>query len=214
MTSDQPVVSVDTVALRMSGDALHVLLITRQYAPYAHRAALPGVMLVSGETASEAARRALAQKAGVDDRQVAWHQAGRYNDTRNRDPRGATISLTQIALLRPDTDDEHIGRRARFVPADAPGTLPFAHNEIVSAALEDVRVRVDTDPLILPAVLGEPFSTVAAARLLTALGAEPDTANLARRLALRYDAVSGSRPQGRGRPARLWQPRSSEAGAD
>lgn len=201
MTTNQPVVSVDPVALRHTDDGVAVILIERQFAPYRHRRALPGVMMMSGESAREAALRGLREKCGLPGESVRWQAAGRYNDERNRDPRGATISLTQIVVLDPTA---HGWDATRAIPLQELPRLPFAHNQIIADAVADLRARFWEDTRIIPAFLGDTFSTLDVAGLAEQLGLEANQANLARRLGSMYADTGRTQPAGRGRPARVW----------
>lgn len=201
MTSNQPVVSVDPVALRHTDGGVGVVLVERRYAPFRHRRALPGVMMLSGESARDAALRGLREKCGLTAESVRWQTAGRYNDERNRDPRGATISLTQIVVLHPAAN----GRDGAWtIPLDELPKLPFAHNQIIADAAADVRARFWEDTRIIPAFLGDTFSTLDVAGLAEQLELEANPANLARRLGSMYADTGRTQPAGRGRPARVW----------
>ncbi|TWE12654.1 ADP-ribose pyrophosphatase YjhB (NUDIX family) [Rudaeicoccus suwonensis] len=201
MNASQPVISVDPVALRHTGEGVGVVLVERQFAPFRHRRALPGVMLAAGESAHAAALRGLRDKCGVEAGAVRWQAAGRYNDERNRDPRGATISLTQILVLDPAA---HGWEGTWAVPLTALPKLPFAHSQIVADAVEDLLARFWVDTRVIPAFLGATFSTLEVAVLAEYLGVEMSQANLARRLGTMFTDTGRSQVTGRGRPARLW----------
>lgn len=178
MTNDQPVVSVDPVALSFGGSSLHVALARRIYPPHVGDLALPGVMLLPGESIHEAALRGLTTKAHINVGDVRYEKSGGFNDESNRDPRGATISLTQIFILNPQVELESIS------PSDIEN-LPFSHAAIIAAALDDVSAHLFTDPAIIPAFLGQEFTAREVSRLMTALGMKVD-GNLARKLASIY----------------------------
>lgn len=200
MNTAQPVVCVDAVSFVMDAQrGLRVCLIRRQFAPYARRRALPGVMLNPGESAHDAARRALSTKAGIGDGDIGWQAAGRYYDEANRDPRGATISLTQVVALRPGTlgwDDD------RWATLDDLPSMPFGHNAIIGEVMASLGASIWTQTPIFTALLGEVFSTVDVRNLLAALGA-PQNSNL-HRLCAAHFTDAGSSGGVQGRPARLW----------
>lgn len=195
MTNNQPVVSVDPVALSFDGRDVVVALSKRAYDPHIGELALPGVMLAPGESTREAALRGLRDKAGIDEDRIRYERAGGFNDASNRDPRGATISLTRIALVFGDIE----GR-----PVDELGELPFAHTEIIADALDVVRSHIFTDRRIIPAFLGTVFTTREVAALLNALSMRAD-GNLARKLASTYTLTDARASAGsRGAPARVF----------
>lgn len=199
-TTDQPVISVDAVALCMHEDTLRVLLICRSDEPFRHRSALPGVMMRTGETARLAARRALSSKAGVRCGDIAWQGTGRYYGEHRRDPRGPTLSLAQTIILVPGTagwDGD------RWVSPDDVGKLPFGHAKIVADSVSDIAARLWSDSEIFPALLGSPFNSAAVASLSLQLGHAP-RANIARTLESMFTATGKTQPVGPGAPARLW----------
>lgn len=132
---ERPVLAVDVVLLRALEGGLSLLLHRRAEGPFRGRLALPGVAVRADETLEEAARRALADKAGLP----AEHQAGLHLeqlatfDALFRDPRGRTVSVAYLGLARPGSfDSGGIWRRQTEL---ARGSLPFDHDAIVVAAL-------------------------------------------------------------------------------
>lgn len=92
---ESPSVTADTVIFTIHKSALKVLLIKRKNAPFMGSQALPGLFLLKNESARGAALRALRSKAGIK----VGHLEQLYTfDSRHRDPRGHTISITYFAL--------------------------------------------------------------------------------------------------------------------
>ena len=99
------VLAVDVVLFTIRkaslSDALQVLLVN-QRDPSGHgRWTLPGVLVRSNETFSEAARRALAEKAGLDAATWYLEQLATYGEPA-RDSRGRVASIAHLALVRSD----------------------------------------------------------------------------------------------------------------
>lgn len=177
MTEQQPLVSVDVVAVRWGGGALHYAINRRLFEPFLGELALPGVLLLPGESLRDAACRAVTVKLGIpatDIRSMA--QFGAFDET-NRDPRGATIAIGHLAVISADVD----GAATWVDFTAAPVTLPFDHNTMVAAAREALAGRLWIDWTLTRALLGEEFTTGQAIALSTLLEHLPDrSTNLAR----------------------------------
>src|SRR5918912_3242323 len=91
-----PVLEVDVVAFAIRGGRLHVLLVRRAADPFAGFWALPGARILPDERLADAARRALAERTGLD---VAYLEQLYTFDDPGRDPRGRTVSVAYFALL-------------------------------------------------------------------------------------------------------------------
>lgn len=179
-TRDQPLVSVDVVALRRTADdTLEFALGARLNDPFIGALALPGVLLLSGERVHEATARALREKAELPPASVVV-PFGVYDETM-RDPRGATISLAHVAVVDPGVDGS-----ATWVPAarldERRSTLPFDHHAIVRGAFDAIATRLWADEPLTRALTGPTFSTREAVRLGADVGAVPpaDPSNLRR----------------------------------
>ncbi|MBC9927291.1 NUDIX hydrolase [Leucobacter sp. cx-169] len=177
---DQPLVSVDVVAVRWDGGALRYAIHHRKFEPFLGELALPGVLLLPGESLEAAARRAVSAKLGLPDTSIRHvTQFGAFDET-NRDPRGATIAIGHLAFLTDGPDGE-----ATWVDfTDTAVPLPFDHNTIVTAAWDSLRSRVWIDWPVTRALLGEGFTTGQVITLATLLDHMPyQVSNLARWLA-------------------------------
>jgi 8-oxo-dGTP diphosphatase len=144
----RPSLAVDCVVFALDADEdLKVLLIQRDVEPFRGRWALPGGFVRMDEGLEEAARRELAEEAGVSD--VFLEQLYTFGDV-GRDPRGRVVSVAYYALvnmsehtLRASTDARSA---AWFAPADAPA-LAFDHARILDVALERLRGKVRYQPI-------------------------------------------------------------------
>ncbi len=136
---DQPLIAIDVVPVSFTdGDGLRVATARRPYAPYAGREALPGVLLDAAERLADGARRALRTKTGIEAAAVRHlAQVGAF-DGPSRDPRETAISIAFTAVVTPGVD----AGLAVWRPVDGGDQgLPFDHDTIVRAAVDQLRTR-------------------------------------------------------------------------
>ncbi len=203
----QPLISIDVVPVRFNAATgqVEVGTGTRLFEPFIDEQALPGVLLMQGESIEHGAYRALNSKTGI----LAEHsgyitQLGAFDGT-NRDPRGATIS---IALLSVQEFDRSPSTRVTWTPVAESEGLPFDHDTIVKAAVARLAQSLWTDTELTKMLLGKTFSTSDALNLCEALGSWPThSSNFGRWLAsnksvVKADGTSGA--SGRGRPSAMW----------
>lgn len=139
--------AVDCVVFGLDVSDLKVLLIQRRLAPFQHAWALPGGFVRMDETLDEAARRELAEEAGVTD--VYLEQLYSFSAL-DRDPRERVVTVAYYALaklsdhrIRAATDAMGVGW---FALDDLP-KLAFDHAEIVATAHERLRGKVRYAPI-------------------------------------------------------------------
>ncbi|MEZ4368923.1 MAG: NUDIX domain-containing protein [Kofleriaceae bacterium] len=175
-------VAVDCVVFGVDAGDLKVLLIQRKLAPFQHAWALPGGFVRLDETLDEAARRELAEEAGVTD--VYLEQLYTFGAL-DRDPRERVISVTYYALakladhkLRAATDAMGVGW---FSLAELP-RLAFDHAGIIEVAHERLRGKVRYTPIGFE-LLPPRFSLTQLQRLYEQiLGTELDKRNFRKKL--------------------------------
>lgn len=205
---ERPLLTVDTVILTLIQDRLHVLLVRRNKAPQEGVWTLPGGFVHTDEdqTAEDAARRVLIDKAGVTVRHL--EQLATFASA-TRDARGWSASIVYLALVESTTltprEDAH------FVPVDEVTPLPFDHGAILDCALS--RVRDKSSYSSLPAFLLPVTFTLPELQKVyeQVLGVELNAAAFRRKVldqAL-VEAVElpedEQRRAGRGRPAQHYQ---------
>lgn len=178
--------TVDVVLLTLQAQALHVLLVRRDRAPFARAWALPGGYIHAQDDADAqaSAARVLHDKAGLDSPYL--EQLATFSGLA-RDPRGWSLAVAYCALvpahlLAPGA----LAAGASLVSVDALPGLAFDHAEIVHTALARVRsksqysslpVYLCGDQFTLPqlqavyeAVLGEPLNKVSFRRKMDEMG--------------------------------------------
>lgn len=140
---ESPYVTADTVIFTIHEDILKALLIKRKNAPFAGSPALPGVFLLKDEGAKKAALRALHSKAGI---KIGYLEQLYTFDSRHRDPRGHTISITYFALapenalkIKQDKDLQS----PELYPVNKLPRLAFDHKEIIELALMRLQAKLE-----------------------------------------------------------------------
>ena len=143
----RPAVAVDCVVFGFDAGELKVLLIRRGLDPFKGRWALPGGFARLDETLDAAARRELAEEAGLAG--VYLEQLYTFG-TIDRDPRERVLSVAYYALValenHPPTADTDADAAAWFAVADLP-SLAFDHADIVKAAVARLRGKVRYQPV-------------------------------------------------------------------
>ncbi len=204
----RPAVAVDAVVFGVllgPSPSLEVLLIRRGLAPFAGRWALPGGFVGEDEDLEVAARRELAEETGLSG--FYLEQLATYGRP-GRDPRGHTVSVAWLALVR-RLDHVPVGgtdaREAAWFPVEALPPLAFDHGEILAAGRERLRRRLRYSPIgfeLLP-----PQFTLGELQALVELidGAPADKRNFRRKVEASGVLVdTGLHRRGPQRPARLF----------
>ena len=182
-----PAVTADCVIFGYDGEQLRVLLIERGAEPYKGCWALPGGFMNIEESAEECARRELEEETGLTGIEVVqFHTASAVE----RDPRERVITVAHYALV--PMSEAFAGDDARNVgwfALDKVPTLAFDHAEILPLAIEHLRHRICTTPLLL-SLMPEEFTvaqlaTAAEAVLGTKVGRQTVRRKLLRSTAIR-----------------------------
>lgn len=198
MTESQPLVSIDVVPLRFNRSTAKIEFATgvRIFEPWLGEDALPGVLLHAGESIPDAAERALQVKTGLP--APLLRQLGAFDST-NRDPRGATISITLLAAQTPDVESELATWHSDIF------TMPFDHEIIVGEALERTSQMLWRDEEFTRTLLGETFTTADA----VAIGSPTPHASNVRRWLEAWGPVERINEVNKtgavGRPAVAWR---------
>ncbi len=134
--------TADAVLFGDFPEGRHVLLIERGWDPFEGHWALPGGHVDQGEETSDAARRELAEEAGITISNMTY--VGAYAAV-GRDPRGRCVSFAYTwrmpQRIEPVAGDD--ATRAAWVPVNdvLTGALPvaFDHEQIIREALAVTR---------------------------------------------------------------------------
>jgi len=139
-------VTVDLVLMTVTNGDLRVLLQRRGEAPHKGVHALPGGFVGVAESLDDAAKRILADKAGLSD---AWlEQLYSFGDPA-RDPRMRIVTIAYFALLPADELAAALPGRddLMLAPIDAIPKLAFDHDAIVDHAVTRLRGKLDYSPI-------------------------------------------------------------------
>jgi 8-oxo-dGTP diphosphatase len=141
--------TVDLAILTVRENQLHVLVVERGNKPFQGQEALPGGFLRDGEDLLTAAKRELGEETGLRGEDLHLEQLATYGDP-DRDPRGRVVSVAYVAFA-PDLPIPSAGsdaKAARWAPADVvKDSLAFDHDDILAAAVERARERLETTTL-------------------------------------------------------------------
>lgn len=139
--------TVDCVVFGFDEGEIKVLLIQRALEPFKGKWALPGGFVRVDETVDDAARRELAEEAGLKD--VFLEQLYTFGEL-GRDPRERVVSVAHYALVKLS---DHRAKAATdaadaewFLISKVP-KLAFDHAEILAAALARLKGKVRYQPI-------------------------------------------------------------------
>jgi 8-oxo-dGTP diphosphatase len=209
---DRPpiVLAVDVALFAVREDELVVLLVERSREPQARRWALPGAVVEPEETMASAARRAVTGRTGIVEPFTRLEQV-RVFDGPTRDPRTRVVSSTLLAVCRravPAPGGPLASGRWWPVGADSGPTLAFDHGDILAAAVEELRSRLERSDLAT-AFVGEPFTLGDLRRAYEAAWeTDLEPANFRRKILSTpgfVEATGATRAVGTGRPADLYR---------
>lgn len=211
--SPDPVhVAVDLTLFTVVDGRLRVLLHRRQYEPSAGQWAVPGSFTRPGETLDDTARRAVHDKAGLDE---VWLEQLQTYDQSTASGTTRVVSVVQLALVNAASATP--AGEADWWPADdLPGALAFGQERFVSDGVARLRAKARYAPLAFQ-LLGDAF-TLADLQVVyeAVLGHELDVRNF-RRDVLASGTVEETgdvRRQGPGRPAKLYRHTAGEFAVD
>ncbi|MGB9775889.1 MAG: NUDIX hydrolase [Anaerolineae bacterium] len=205
----RPLVTVDVVIFTLREKDLQVLLVRRRNPPFAGMWAIPGGFVDINEPLETAARRELEEETGV--RGVYLEQFHTFGDP-GRDPRGRTITVAYLALVRADQIQPRAGddaAEARWWSVSDLPPLAFDHSHILACALERLRQQLKCFTVI-PELLPDLFTLSELQAIYEAiLGEKLDGRRFRRRvLAAGILQETGEYRRDRGRPAQLYRFRS------
>src|SRR5919201_2503311 len=143
----RPALTVDAVVFGLDDEDLKVLLIQRGLEPFKGKWALPGGFVRVDETLDEAARRELAEEAGLEG--VFLEQLYTFGAV-NRDPRERVVSVAYYALVKlaaHETKAATDAADARWFPISKVPKLAFDHADILATALARLKGKVRYQPI-------------------------------------------------------------------
>jgi 8-oxo-dGTP diphosphatase len=160
----RPMVTVDFVVFGFDGESLRSLFIRRQKDPFAGRWAIPGGYLEIDEPIEAGARRELKEETGLDAPALV-RQIGVFGDP-GRDPRGRTISVAHVGIVRGlpvVAGGDDAAEAAWLDPAQAVD-LAFDHDQILHRARRWLASSLTQDE-VASNLLPDPFDGTNVIRL-------------------------------------------------
>ena len=201
-------VSVDAVVFGYDPqNGVSVLLIKRRNEPFQKMWALPGGLVLTGESLDAAVFRELKEEAGIAVNYL--EQLYTFGDP-TRDPRNHAISVAYFALVRPE--DFHLSAQsdaedvAWFNIKKLP-KLAFDHKKIVELAIRRLRGKLRYEPVGFELLDTEfPFSDLEKL-YMTLIDEEIDRRNFKKKIMALgiLEQLSHTVQRGAGRPARLFR---------
>ena len=147
-----PIATIDLAIFALSEGGLSALVTERAVDPFAGQWALPGgwIHVDEDESLAAAARRILREKTGLE---TPYLEQVQTVGSRQRDPRGWSLSVTYMALLGTNPASPRPGLAtadARWVEVGGGGVpmpLAFDHGDILAGALARLRSKVEYSSL-------------------------------------------------------------------
>jgi 8-oxo-dGTP diphosphatase len=139
--------TVDCVVFGFDDGELKALLIQRGLEPFKGRWALPGGFVRVDETLEAAARRELAEEAGLKD--VFLEQLYTFGAVA-RDPRERVVSVAYYSLVKLSAHAAQAATDAadaQWFPLSQVPKLAFDHADILAAALDRLKAKVRYQPV-------------------------------------------------------------------
>ncbi|MEX2231998.1 MAG: NUDIX domain-containing protein [Cyclobacteriaceae bacterium] len=201
-------VSVDAVVFGYDQEqGISVLLIKRKNEPFQKMWALPGGLVLTGESLDDAVNRELKEEAGINVNYL--EQLYTFGDPA-RDPRNQAISVSYFGLVRPQdfqlaaqSDAEDV---AWFNIKKLP-RLAFDHKKIIDAAIKRLRGKITYEPVGFE-LLDKEFSFSNLEKLYqTLLDQDIDRRNFKKKIMALgiLEELNQTVQRGAGRPARLFK---------
>lgn len=201
-------VAVDLVALTIIDSRLSAALVSRGIEPYTGRWALPGGFVLSHESVDHAARRELAEEAGLHLPAGHLEQLATFGEV-GRDPRGRVVAVAYLAFAASlggvSAGSDAAG--ARWCPVDDLPPLAFDHAEILAVGLERARAKLEYTTMATRFCPPEFTMTELRGVYEAAWGTQLDPRNFSRKVlgSPGFVVECGTRSGGRGRPAALYR---------
>lgn len=137
-------VAADVALLAYQAPDLYVLLVQRQYPPDEGKWALPGAFINNDEQLEDAVRRVIRDETGLTPPPFI-EQVGTFGNVL-RDPRRRVVSIAYLSLtnelgdVKGQLDTRTATKDAKWINlASVPRELAFDHEELLKAAIEDLR---------------------------------------------------------------------------
>lgn len=139
------VLAADVALLTVIDGKVNVLLMQIDLPPhYKNTWALPGSLIRSHETASDAAKRLLKDKARIDPKHVHLEQLYTFSGI-DRDPRNRVVSVAYLGLIpgsRAAAYERSWPKELAWHDLSAIPSLAYDHNDMVRTAIERLQSKI------------------------------------------------------------------------
>lgn len=134
------IIAVDITLFMIKNEKLHVLLgeIANPY--FRGKKGLIGGIVRPNETAEEAVKKHLSDKAGIK-KNIFIEQVSTFSKV-HRDPRGRVIAVAYFGLAHQDPISKHASVKTAWVPFHDIKNLAYDHDEILAASYERLRAKI------------------------------------------------------------------------
>lgn len=139
--------TVDNIIFGFDGEELKVLLIKRGEVPFPNQWALPGNFVYQNEDLDTAAKRVLAELAGIKD--VYLEQVNTFGRV-DRHPFGRVITVAYYSLVKIsdyNLNASSIATEVSWRSVKQIKGLPFDHDEIFAACFNRLKLNVKRQPV-------------------------------------------------------------------
>lgn len=201
-------VAVDAVVFGYDPEnGVSVVLIKRKIEPFKKVWALPGGLVLNGESLDDAVKRELKEEAGID---VTYLEQLYTFGEPTRDPRNHAISVSYFGLVRPQDFDLIASTDAEDVAWFSIKTLPrlaFDHRKIIDVAVKRLRGKLTYEPVGFE-LLGKSFPFSDLEKLYQSLlDQDLDRRNFKKKIMSLgiLEELNETLQRGAGRPARLFR---------
>jgi 8-oxo-dGTP diphosphatase len=138
-----PILTIDGVIFQLIDNELSVLLIKRSKEPFKGEWALPGGYNPQGETTTEALKRIIKTKAGINTNDLGLVEQLYTFDAVARDPRGHSVSVVYMGLGRNiEPEKSKTTEEPAFFPITELPKVAYDHAEIIKYAHERLKAKI------------------------------------------------------------------------
>lgn len=204
------VIAADTTVFTFHDGKLLTRLIKVDRPPYfANTQGLPGGLIDPKETAEEAAKRHVENKAGISATKLYVEQLYTFSRV-DRDPRGRVVAVAYVAFVpweKLSKEEQADTTSSWWESVSSVKKLAYDHDEVLSVAVKRLRSRIAYTTLLVKLLPREFTLTDLENTYATILGTELDKRNFRKKI-LKLDIITpvvGKFSGGRFRPAQLYK---------
>lgn len=154
------VLATDTAVFTLRNDEIFVRVIRVQRPPYfPDNRGLPGGLIHPQESAEEAVRRELKEKAGLDPTHLHIEQLATFSEV-DRDPRGRVVAVAYLALVPWNAltpNEQKDSSEVQWVRVANAKNLAYDHDKILKVSLARLQSKI-TYTTVIQKMMPEAFT--------------------------------------------------------